>query len=82
MGTYRGYRVVHNGYQIEFFNTPEEVEDYIMNTVLAPYRHLCPKKTFDRTFKRTSKACEYKNTRIIRYEYTTRYEEDFIIDFN
>ena len=82
MGTYRGYRVVHNGYKIELFRTPEEVEDYIVNTVLAQYIRLCPKKTFDRTFKRTSKKCEYQNTRIVRYEYSTGYEEDFIIDFN
>lgn len=65
------FRIVHNGYKIEYANSMEEVEKY-MTSVLDKYRHLHPTKIFDRTIN--------KKVRIVRFRYETMYEEDFIID--
>ena len=69
------YKIVHNGYKINYVHTMEEVEEYI-NKVLDGYRHLNPVKVMDRKFKSGSNV-----TRIVRYIYDTIYEEDFLIDY-
>lgn len=62
-------KLVHNGYKIQFYNTQQEVDEYIQN-VLNNYKELNPKKVLD------IKTDDYD---IISYRYHTLYEETFII---
>lgn len=68
------YKIVHNGYKIVYVNSTQKVEQYI-NDVINVYKNLDPKKIFDRTLKSGS-----RKIRIVRYQYNTLYEEDFIIE--
>lgn len=72
--------VVHNGYDIKYFDKMSEVEDYI-NIVIQNYKHLSPVKVFDRTIP-GNKTSGGSSVKIVRYRYNTLYEEDFIIDFD
>jgi hypothetical protein len=71
------YKIWHNGYDVQILATSEEVEKFI-NSIIEQHRNLNPTKIMDRTFKGNGT----KQTRIIRYRYTTLYEEDFIIDIS
>lgn len=68
------YKIVHNGYKIVYVNSTQKVEQYI-DDVINTYKHLNPKKILDRTLKSGS-----RKIRIVRYQYNTLYEEDFIIE--
>lgn len=68
------YKIVHNGYKIEYADTMNDVEKYIYS-VISKYDDLHPKKIFDRAFQTSS-----GKLRIIRYRYDTIYEEDFFIE--
>lgn len=70
------YKVIHNGYKIDFLDSMEQVDELI-ETRLAPYNHLRPQKIMDRTLKTSGN----KKMRLVRYVYHTLYEEDFIIDY-
>ncbi|MBO5389039.1 MAG: hypothetical protein J6A59_13100 [Lachnospiraceae bacterium] len=72
------YRIIHNGYTIEYCKTEAEVNDY-MKGIVSKYSHLSPKKIFDRTFK-SGDNTDSQSTRIVRYRYYTLYEEVFVIE--
>lgn len=74
-----GIKLVHNGYDIKYFDNFKEVELYI-KSVLEPHLHLDPKKVFDRVINKKESLGEY--TVLIRYRYRTLYEENFLIDVN
>lgn len=73
------FKLIHNGYKIEFLDSEQQVESYIKE-VLQEYKNLKPNKIFDRTFK-GNKYTDGDNIRIIRYRYYTLYEEVFIIEY-
>ena len=75
--TIKGVRIIHNGYNIKYVQTLEEVETYIQS-ILEKYKHLNPKKICDKVIGKNDKRREY--TKLVRYVYTTLYEEDFIIE--
>lgn len=75
--TIKEAKIVHNGYNIEYVNTLQEVEIYIQN-VISKYKHLNPQKICDKIVVRNDKRKQY--TRLVRYRYATLYEEDFLID--
>ena len=68
--------LIHNGYDIQFLNDEKEVEGYIQG-VISKHLNLSPKKIMDRTL-----SSKDKKVRLIRYKYSTLYEEDFIIEYN
>lgn len=70
------YKVIHNGYKIDFLDSMEQVNELIESR-LAPHSHLRPQKVLDRTLKISGG----KKMRLVRYVYHTLYEEDFIIDY-
>ena len=70
-------KVVHNGYKITYCESMQEVEN-LMTSVIEQYRKLNPSKIMDRTLKLSGD----KRVRIVRFQYTTLYEEDFIIEYN
>lgn len=77
MGKCSSYKVVHNGYKIEFMESMQQVDSF-MESVISNYSRLNPTKIMDRTLKLSGS----KKVRIVRFQYTTLYEEDFIIEYN
>ena len=76
------YRVYHNGYNVEFFSTAEEVENFIANT-LKEYEHLGPKEIY-RSYGSDNQAEGITNKikSVIVYQYRTLYTEMFLIEEN
>lgn len=74
MSSITDYKVIHNGYDIRYFPSMNDVENYISG-VLQPHFNLSPEKIMDRKIKSSNKTI-----RIVRYRYYTLYEEDFIIE--
>jgi hypothetical protein len=64
------FKVVHNGYKIEYFDTIEDVHRYISESTYNE-RIRC-RKILDKKVN--------NKTRLVRYMYDTLYEEDFLID--
>lgn len=77
---FKGFRVIHNGYEIKYFDKYDQVEEY-MESVVSAHKNLNPKKIMDRQ-SRGSKELGCCYIRIVRFRYSTLYEEDFIIDIN
>lgn len=77
MGKDTRCKVIHNGYKITYCASMQEVEG-LMTNVIEQYRKLNPTKIMDRTLKLSGN----KKVRIVRFQYTTLYEEDFIIEYN
>lgn len=67
-------KITHNGYKINYFDTREEIDNYI-SSVLKEYSHLRPYLVSD---------CEItiknKKARLIVYEYYTLYCEVFMVE--
>lgn len=76
--TIRSIRIVHNGYKIIYPRTMEEVYEYI-DSILEPNRRLGPEKICD---KIVTKDGNGRYTKLIRYRYSTIYEEVFLVDVN
>jgi len=76
------FRVTHNGYKSEYFNTADEVEGFIAKT-LEPYQHLNPKEIF-RGYGADNKAENHSRTGTIKsvviWQYSTLYTEVFMIE--
>lgn len=79
MNEYSRITVMTNGYNVQYVNTKEEVEQIIKER-LAPNMGLQPKVVMDRTLKTKIRGKDAK-TRILRYRYRTLYEEVFIIEY-
>lgn len=62
-----------------FLDNEAEVEKYIQS-VLEPHMNLGPRVMYDKTI-RGEEGTTLIKTRIIRYRYSTLYEEDFFIDY-
>lgn len=73
--------VTHNGYEVEFFDTADEVEKYIADT-LVPHKDLNPKEIFRHYGSNTEPGEVSKETikTVIIYQYYTLYTEVFMIE--
>ena len=75
MKSFAKFKVVHNGYNIDWLDSVEDVNKY-MEEVVNKNPGLGVKKIMDRTI-----TCnESRKVRIVRYQYRTLYEEVFIIE--
>ena len=80
------FRVIYNGYTVEYFDTGAEAEKYVLDK-LAEYKHLTPKKIFQ-TYGDDNHANErdinyhgggYKIVSVMVFQYSTIYTEMFMI---
>lgn len=72
------FRIVHNGYNINYANTLSDVNAFI-DSVVGQYANLGPRKILDKQF-RTGIDKGLESVRIVVYKYNTLYEEVFIIE--
>lgn len=81
MDSKKTYVLTHNGYTVEFFDTPEECEKYIAN-VLEQNKNLNPKEIFRHYGSNTEPGEVSKETikTVIIYQYYTLYTEVFMIE--
>lgn len=76
MRTFSKYKIIHNGYKIDWLDSMNEVESY-METEVSKHPGLSVKKIMDRTLKLSGNT----KLRIVRYQYRTLYEEVFLIEY-
>lgn len=74
------YILTHNGYNREYFNSIDEVENYIAD-VLEKHRELKPEEIY-RGYGIDNKADNMKDTikSVIIWQYRTLYTEVFMIE--
>ncbi|MDL2206555.1 hypothetical protein LJC33_06585 [Eubacteriales bacterium OttesenSCG-928-N13] len=79
------YRVTHNGYTVNFFETVDDVEAYMKST-LDEYRELDPREIY-RSYGADNQADEKRQRgdnitikSVIIWQYKTLYTEVFMIE--
>lgn len=76
MGTFAKYKVIHNGSNIDWLDSEEQIERYIQSTILSN-----PGIDIAKIMDKTLELGGAKVLRIVRYQYKTLYEEVFLIEY-
>ena len=75
------YRVTRNGYEVKFFDSIEEVEQYVFG-ILEIHKELRPKEIF-RSYPHSEEgqqACKETIKSVWIFQYDTLYSEMFMIE--
>ena len=75
----KNYRVTHNGYKIESFQTMDEAEGYIFG-FLKKHEALNPPKEIYRGYGSEANVCKDSIKSVLIFQYYTMYTEVFMIE--